>query len=182
MSLGDSLGDMADALGEPRRIAGDAAFQPVRRVVGGAGAEFEALYRVQPCDLDELEHANNVSYLRWLEWITRQHNAAFGLGQDYLKANGTVFVVVDYQLRYLRGCRLDEDLRIKTKVLEFGHCWHDRAYRIVAEKDGALVFEGSSKWVSMDLATSRLTRMPQEYQRRMAAMAASSPAGSDPEV
>jgi acyl-CoA thioesterase FadM len=45
-----------------------------------------------------LEHANNVSYLRWLEWITRKHNTAFGLGQDFLKASGTVFVVVDYQL------------------------------------------------------------------------------------
>ena len=146
------------------------------KVVRGAGAAFEAAYRVQPADLDELDHANNVSYVRWLEWITRKHNAAFGLDQDYLKANGTVFVVVDYQLRYLRACGLDDTLRIRTSVVEYGHYSHDRAYQIVAERDGGLLFEGGGKWVCMNLASGRLARMPKEYQRRMAAMAAASDA------
>ena len=47
---------------------------------------------------------------------------------------------------------------------------------------GALLFEGSSKWVSMNFATERLTRMPDEYQRRMAAMAASSPLPGPPDA
>jgi acyl-CoA thioester hydrolase len=168
-----SLGDLAANLGDPERQALFGT-ESVGRLVRGAGAEFEALYRVQRCDLDELEHANNVSYVRWLEWITRQHNAAFGLGQDYLKANGIVFVVVDYQLQYLRACGLDEDVWVKTRVEAYGHYSHDRVYQIVAERSGSLLFEGSGRWVSMNLATGRLARMPEEYQRKVAAMAAPS--------
>jgi len=152
-----SLADLAGGLG---------------RVVTAAGAMFEAPYRVQPRDLDELDHANNVSYVRWLEWITRQHNAAFGLGQAYLKASGTVFVVVDYQLHYLKACGLDEDIRIRTRIVEYGRYSHDRAYQIVAERDGALLFEGAGKWVCMNLSSGRLARMPQDHLDRMAAMAA----------
>jgi acyl-CoA thioester hydrolase len=178
MSLGDlTNGPVAGGRG---RRGGEGVLDPsVGGVVRADGAEFEAAYRVQTGDLDELNHANNVSYVRWLEWITRKHNAAFGLGQDYLRANGTVFVVVDYQLRYLRACAPGEDLRIRTRVVEYGHYSHDRAYRIVAASDGALVFEGAGKWVSMNLASGRLMRTPREYQRRMAAMAAVSPPVSD---
>jgi acyl-CoA thioester hydrolase len=135
-----------------------------------AGGMFERNRHVVPEDLDELEHVNNVTYVRWLEWITRQHNEAYWLGNEYLKSEGMVFVVVKYELNYLRPCKLGDEVAVRTAVVEANRYAHVRKYEVCLGKSQSPIFEGFGHWVCMSLRSERLSRMPAEYVARIEAM------------
>ena len=154
------------------KYAGAQAMQHFPDIVGTDKPLFEKLYTVGFEDLDELHHANNTSYVRWLQTVTAAHNAAFGLGQDFLISTNVVFVVIDYALKYLRPSKVNDQISLKTCVLDFNRFSHTRFYEVSNVKDGTLLFKGTGRWVSMDLRSEKLVRMPNVHFDRMGAMAA----------
>jgi acyl-CoA thioester hydrolase len=118
---------------------------------------------VAESDIDELEHANNVAYVRWLQDVAIAHSSAVGLDFEAYKRLGGVFVVrrheVDYLRPVIRGARLDVRTWIETAMA--AKCI--RMTEIYGE-DGILVCRAKTTWGYIDLATTRPARIPQEIR------------------
>ena len=59
---------------------------------------FELEISVQPEDIDELGHVNNVVYLKWVQYAATTHwNTAFPNGHE---PSSVVWVVIQHEIRY----------------------------------------------------------------------------------
>jgi acyl-CoA thioester hydrolase len=76
---------------------------------------FSHLLTVQPEDIDELDHANNVQYVRWV-----QDTAAAHWHTAYPPADGhsNIWVVREHRIRYHYPALLGEQLRCTTWIGE----------------------------------------------------------------
>ena len=119
---------------------------------------------VQPSDLDEFGHTNNVVYLSWLERVAWAHSVSLGLSMADYRRLGCGCVARKHELDYLAATFLDEDLLLGTWVQENdGRLSMWRGYQIVRLKDSKTVLRGRTQWVCVDLSTGKPRRMPREF-------------------
>ncbi|HUS24840.1 MAG TPA: acyl-CoA thioesterase [Candidatus Binatia bacterium] len=127
-------------------------------------APFTQDVTVQPGDADEFGHTNNVVYLGWLEKVAWAHSIALGLSMDDYRRLGCGCVVRRHELEYLLPTFAGERLSLGTWIAECDAkftMW--RHYQILRPADGKTVLRGRTQWVSIDLASGRLRRMPPEF-------------------
>ena len=90
-------------------------------------AQFEV--QVKPEDLDELNHVNNVVYMRWMEMAAREGSALAGWPTErYFKEGLGAWVVRKHWIEYLRDCKLDDTVEVYTWVQEFSASTSLRRY------------------------------------------------------
>jgi acyl-CoA thioester hydrolase len=119
---------------------------------------------VQPADIDEFGHTNNVVYLTWLERVAWAHSCSLGLAMEDYRRLGTGCVARKHELEYLAATFAGEELLAGTWVHENdGRLSMWRAYQIVRPKDGRTVMRGRTHWVCVDLKTGKPRRMPPEF-------------------
>ena len=73
--------------------------------------------RVAPSDVDDLHHASNIVYLRWVQEVAIAHSLAVGLGVEAYLLRGSAFVVTRHEIDYVRPALLDEELDLETRVV-----------------------------------------------------------------
>jgi acyl-CoA thioester hydrolase len=124
------------------------------------------LVEVRREDIDELGHASNLVYLRWVQEAALAHSTAVGLGQaDYL-GRGEVWVVRSHQIEYLRPALLGEQLAVDTRVASISVANSVRRTSITRASDGALLCRASTDWVFVDLKRGRPRRIPADVRAR----------------
>lgn len=133
---------------------------------------------VQPADIDEFGHTNNVVYLSWLERVAWAHSVHLGLGMDAYRRIGCGCVARKHELEYLAATFAGEELLLGTWVHENDErisMW--RGYQILRPKDGRTVMRARTHWVCVDLKSGKPRRMPQEFVQayRPAARAGTAP-------
>lgn len=138
---------------------------------------------VQPADIDEFGHTNNVVYLSWLERVAWAHSVQLGLGMDAYRRIGCGCVARKHELEYLAATFAGEELLLGTWVHENDErisMW--RGYQILRPKDGRTVMRARTHWVCVDLKSGKPRRMPQEFVQayRPAVRAAAEVPGGDP--
>lgn len=119
---------------------------------------------VQPSEIDEFGHTNNVVYLSWCERVAWAHSASLGLDMDDYRRIGCGCVAHKHELEYLAPTFAGEDLLAGTWVQENDErlsMW--RAYQIVRPKDRKVVLRGRTHWVCVDMKTGKPRRMPPEF-------------------
>lgn len=72
--------------------------------------------QVEPPDIDDLGHVNNIVYLAWCERVAREHSARLGLDTAALTALGTAAVVHKHAITYHRPAMLGDTLRVVTAI------------------------------------------------------------------
>jgi acyl-CoA thioester hydrolase len=63
---------------------------------------YRSTLRVEPSDIDEFGHANNVVWVRWVNEISFAHACAVGLGPVECAALDAVWVVRKHVIDYLQ--------------------------------------------------------------------------------
>lgn len=111
-------------------------------------------------DLDELNHVNNVVYMRWMEQAAREGSAMAGWPTErYFKEAHGVWVVRKHWIEYLRDCRLGDTVEIYTWVQEFHFSMSLRRYAM--KVNGKLCCVAATEWAYIDLKTRRASELPQ---------------------
>lgn len=127
-------------------------------------APFTQPVTVQPADIDDFGHTNNVVYLAWLERVAWAHSQHLGLGMDDYRRIGAGCVARKHELEYLAATFEGEELLLGTWIHENDErlsMW--RAYQIIRPRDGRTVLRGRTLWVCVDLKTGKPKRMPPEF-------------------
>ena len=122
--------------------------------------------RVAPGDIDELGHAGNLVYLRWLQEAALAHSTHLGLDQAAYLKMGQVWVVRRHEIVYLRPAFEGDALRVETRVTTMGAASSERRTRILKIADGSALAEAVTDWAFVDIARGRPVRIPEQIRSR----------------
>jgi acyl-CoA thioester hydrolase len=127
---------------------------------------YRHLVEVRPDDIDELGHASNLVYVRWVLDAALAHSTAVGLDQRAYLARGEVWIVRSHHIEYLRPAFAGDQLAVETRVVSMAAASSVRRTRIVRVSDGAHLCDASTDWVFVDAARGRPRRIPDDIRTR----------------
>jgi acyl-CoA thioester hydrolase len=115
-------------------------------------------------DLDELNHVNNLQYLRWTLKAASAHSLHVGWPSQRYRDLGSGWIVRSHQITYKVPAILDDQIQIRTWVAGFDKVSSVRKYEIIRESDGTLCATAETRWVFVDFATLKLREIPQDIK------------------
>jgi acyl-CoA thioester hydrolase len=115
---------------------------------------------ILPEDTDELKHANNLAYLRWMMLAARSHSDSLGYTLSRYQELGAAFVVRRHEIDYLAPGFTGDQLEIATWCGEMDKFSAKRHFQLVRASDGKTLARGTTLWIYVDLASGRPRRIP----------------------
>lgn len=122
---------------------------------------FEYPHQVHREEIDELGHAGNYHYVRWLQYAAVAHSSANGWSTDRYRALGAGWVVRSHRITYLKPALEGDALVIVTWVGGIRSAASLRHYEIRRE-DGTVLARAETDWAFVNYATQRPVRIPAE--------------------
>ncbi len=126
-------------------------------------AAFEIAISVEPADIDELNHVNNVAYLRWVQDAAVAHWRAEAPPEDQAKL---VWVVVRHEIDYKKAAVLGEGLIARTWVGTATRATFERHTEILRANDRSVLAKARTLWCPLDARTGRPTAVSAEVRAR----------------
>ena len=125
---------------------------------------FSHRFVVPAGDIDDLGHASNVSWVRWVQDAATAHSLSIGLGLDAYRSLGVVWVVRRHEIEYLGAAFADQEIEAVTWVASLKGATSLR--RTIFRRDGAELARAATTWVLLSIGTGRPTRVPAELLSR----------------
>ena len=110
-------------------------------------------------DIDELGHAGNYHYVRWMQNAAVAHSATNGWPPERYNELGAGWVVRAHQITYLKPAYEGDELVITTWVENIRPATSLRRYEI-RRADGALLARAETDWAFINYATQKPVRIP----------------------
>ena len=126
---------------------------------------YEHALTVVDADIDELGHASNIAYVRWIQDVAVKHSEAVGLDLAAYQRLGAVFVVVRHEIDYVRPAFRGDRLRARTWVSTVMAAKCIRATEIARESDGVVLARSQTTWGFIEVATGRPRRITDDVRR-----------------
>ena len=122
---------------------------------------------VEVDDIDALDHANNTSYLKWLERAAWGHSLALGIDMAEFRRLDRAMVARQHQLDYLAAAFLGDILLVGTWITENTEkLTMRREYQIVRQSDQRVLLQAHTLWACIQLSSGKPKRMPPEFIER----------------
>ncbi len=116
---------------------------------------------VQPDDIDELGHANNAVYVRWLERCAWQHSKSLGLGLEEYRELDRAMVVVRHEIDYLASAYEGDELTMATWIVHWDKKLRmTRHFQLCRNSDGLTLLRGRTTFACIELSSGKPKRMP----------------------
>lgn len=112
--------------------------------------------RVSASDIDQMQHVNNIAYLRYVQDIAVAHWQAVA-PIDVQKS--VAWVVRKHEIEYFRPAFVDDELLVHTWVGEPSAATWERFTEITRADDGQLLVKARTVWVLLDPHTGRPKRV-----------------------
>lgn len=122
-------------------------------------APFEIPIVVVGDDIDDMDHVNNVVYLRWVQDVALAHWRATAT-PDMLTTLG--WVATRHELDYLRAAFLGDALTARTWVGTVDSRRFERHTEIVRSRDSVVLLRARTLWLMIRRDTGRITRISPE--------------------
>ncbi len=117
---------------------------------------YEETLIVKKEDLDELDHVNNVRYVRWMEDIAKSHwekKAPREVKNKYL------WMVVRHEIDYKGQAFKGDELLVQTYVGEHTHVTSQRHVVIRNKNTNQILIKALSTWCLLDAKTRKPARI-----------------------
>jgi acyl-CoA thioester hydrolase len=113
---------------------------------------YEIKFPVRPGDIDQLEHVNNVAYLRWVQDVAVAHWTARATKQCQ---DELLWVVLRHEIDYKQSARLGDEIRALTWVGAATRVRFDRFTELRRAADDVLLAKARSVWCPINAQTRR---------------------------
>lgn len=123
--------------------------------------EFSLSLSVVRSEIDELGHASNVAYVRWVQEVAKAHSAAVGFDHAAYVAVGGVFVVRKHEIEYLAPALEGDELRLITWIESWTAVTSERRTRV--ERGGQVLARCTTTWAFVGLE-GKPRRIPAEVR------------------
>lgn len=122
---------------------------------------------VQPSDIDEFGHVNNVEYLRWVERVSWEHSADLGLDLARYRELDRAMVVHRHELDYLVPALEGDRLQLATWIVACdGRLTLSRRFQLWRPRDGRTLLRARTRFACIALSSGRARRLPPEFVER----------------
>jgi acyl-CoA thioester hydrolase len=132
---------------------------------------------VDPSAIDANGHANNVEFVRWMQAAAIAHADAVGCTAATRDA-GATWLVRSHRVEYKRPAFAGDRVRVVTWVADARRAFSLRKYRFERAGDGAVLAEGETDWVFVDVTTGRPRSIPDSIKATFDPPAGDGAAGS----
>ena len=126
-----------------------------------AAEPHELLIDVQPEDIDELGHVNNVTYLRWVQEAATAHWRAVAAPADQEQL---YWVVVRHEIDYLHPAMPGDRIVARTWVGAATRIKFDRHTELLRERDRKPLARARTVWCPIDARTGKPTAVSAEVR------------------
>lgn len=123
---------------------------------------YEIRVTVAPEDIDEMDHANNVCYIRWMQDAAIAHSYANGWSTPRYLELGSCWFARRHTVDYLSPAYLGDELIVRTWISDRKGVRSIRKYRFLRASDNTLIAEAETCWAFVNMVTQRPTRIPAE--------------------
>ena len=124
-------------------------------------AQFEYSHTVTQADIDELGHAGNFHYVRWMQHAAVAHSTGNGWPSQRYKKLGAGWVVRSHHISYLKPAFEGDCLVIKTWVANMKPATSLRRYEIL-NAEGEILARAETDWAFVNYERQKPTRIPAE--------------------
>ena len=122
--------------------------------MSNAAEPYELPIDVQPEDIDELGHVNNVTYLRWVQEAATAHWRAVAAPADQEQL---YWVVVRHEIDYLHPAMPGDRIVARTWVGAATRIKFDRHTELLRERDRKPLARARTVWCPIDARTGKPT-------------------------
>lgn len=120
-------------------------------------------HRVCPEEIDQLAHAGNVHYVKWLQQAAESHSSALGWPGAKYREIGAGWVVRSHQITYLKPAFEGDELEIRTWVANMKPVTSLRRYEIY-NRDGERLAVAETDWAFIDYGSQKPMRIPPQVR------------------
>ena len=124
-------------------------------------ARFEYHHTVTHEDIDDLGHAGNYHYVRWMQHAAIAHSTANGWSPERYNELGAGWVVRSHQITYLKPAFEGDEVIIRTWVANMKPATSLRRYEI-SLGSGPVLARAETDWAFVNYAKQKAVRIPQE--------------------
>jgi acyl-CoA thioester hydrolase len=117
-------------------------------------------FEVLQSDIDELGHANNVAWVRWVNDAAREHAEVVGSGHAALLRLSVLWVVRRHDIEYLLPAFVGEQLEALTWVHTLAGATSLR--RTLFRRASVVCARAETTWVMIDAVSQKARRVPPE--------------------
>lgn len=126
-----------------------------------AHAAFEQRRVVEPSDLDERAHVNNVVYLRWVQDVATAHWRAHAPVEAQERI---AWVALRHEIDYLSPARLGDEVVVRTWVGTAEGLSFERFTEVRRAGDGRLLARARTLWCPVEARSGRPHRVSAEVR------------------
>jgi len=117
---------------------------------------FTSTLTVAPNDLDDLNHVNNIVYVKWVQQIAERHwhaNAKHDILKNYF------WVLTSHHIKYKSQAFLGDEILLKTFVTHSKGVRSTRQVDVYNNFNQQLLATSTTEWCLMDAKTKKPTRI-----------------------
>ncbi len=122
--------------------------------------------RVRFVETDMMGVVHHANYFRWFEMGRVAYLREAGIRLTDLMADGYLFPITDARCTYRASARFDEEILIKTDLVEVSRVKMVFAYQIRRKADNLLFAEGFTQNVFTN-QDNKVARLPNHYFERL---------------
>ena len=122
---------------------------------------FEYPHTVTPQEIDDLNHAGNFHYIKWMQHAAIAHSSANGWSPQRHIELGAGWVARSHKITYLKPAVEGDSLIIKTWVANMKSAISLRHYEIFNDA-GEMLAKAETYWAFVNYEKQKPTRIPEE--------------------
>ena len=134
---------------------------------------FEIALPVEPADVDQLGHVNNVTYVRWVQEAAVAHWTAVAPAVDQVNVQ---WIVLRHEIDYLQPALLGDGIIARTWVGSASRVRFERFTELLRASDRTLLAKARTMWCPIDAQKHRPMAVSAEVRARFSVGQDSSPA------
>jgi acyl-CoA thioester hydrolase len=122
---------------------------------------YELHVRVEPSDLDDQDHVNNVVYVRWVQDAALAHWRALTTTEQQAEVG---WALLRHEIDYRAPALLGDDVVVRTRVGHLEGLTFERLTDVRRASDGRLLAESRTLWCPIHPRTGRPRRVSDELR------------------
>jgi acyl-CoA thioester hydrolase len=124
---------------------------------------FELAIAIEPADIDEIGHVNNVTYLRWVQEAAVAHWKAAAPAADQASL---LWIVVRHEIDYKQAAYPGDGIIARTWVGAASRIKFERHTEVLRAADRRLLAKARTLWCPIDARTGRPATVSAEVRAR----------------
>jgi acyl-CoA thioester hydrolase len=131
--------------------------------MGPAIEAFEIVLPVEPADVDQLGHVNNVTYVRWVQEAAVAHWTTVAPAADQAKVR---WIILRHEIDYLQPAFLGDAIIARTWVGSASRVRFERFTELLRAGDRTLLAKARTMWCPINAQTHRPAAVSAEVRVR----------------